>query len=227
MPRYPRNYNQTDFFHVMTQGIEKKSIFENPEDAKFYISFMHKIKDSYNVDIIAYCTMSNHSHLLLKVDKISCLSNFMHVLNTTYAKYYNCKYKRVGYVFRDRFKAQGIYSERQLYNCLNYIFENPVKAGICNNPKEYPFSNYKKIDISYIDDNMVFIDVDEECEKNYTKAIEDFFIKNNIKLEELKDDKALLKEFIILLKDNYHLSFRKISNLIKYSKDKIRKIYIE
>ena len=61
----------------------------------------------------------------------------MHCLNTRYGLYYNKKHKRIGYVFRDRYKAEGIYSEEQLYNCIKYIYDNPVKAGVCNKAEEY------------------------------------------------------------------------------------------
>ena len=86
----------------------------------------------------------------------------MHCLNTKYGLYYNKKYNRVGYVFRDRYKAEGIYSEKQLYHCIKYIFNNPVKAGICNKAEEYEFSNYKKMKDNYEEEEYDFIDVEED-----------------------------------------------------------------
>ena len=71
----------------------------------------------------------------------------MHKVNTLYAIYFNKKYNRVGYVFRDRYKSQAIYSEKQLYTCINYIHYNPVKAGICKIASEYEYSSYNE----YID----------------------------------------------------------------------------
>lgn len=46
MPRYPRNYLDTSFFHVMSQGINKSYIFEDEIDIKFYIKNMYEIKDN-------------------------------------------------------------------------------------------------------------------------------------------------------------------------------------
>ena len=161
MPRFPRNYLKTSFFHVMSQGINKNFIFEDSIDIKFYIKNMYEIKDKYNVKIIAYCIMNNHVHMLLETASVENLSRYMHCLNTRFGQYYNKKYKRVGYVFRDRYKAEGIYSEKQLYNCIKYIYDNPVKAEICKKPEEYEFSNYKKID---------FID-DEESTPSLAQAI--------------------------------------------------------
>ena len=54
MPRSPRNYLNTSFFHVMSQGINKEFIFNNAVDIKFYIKNMYEIKDKYHIEIIAY-----------------------------------------------------------------------------------------------------------------------------------------------------------------------------
>ena len=57
-------------------------------------------------------------------------------------------------MFRSRYKSEGIYDEKYLYNCMRYIYNNPVKAGICEEIKDYPYSNYqiisKKIKEKYI-----------------------------------------------------------------------------
>ena len=69
MPRYPRNYLDTSFFHVMSQGINKSYIFEDEIDIKFYIKNMYEIKDNYSVKIIAYCIMNNHTHVLIETKR--------------------------------------------------------------------------------------------------------------------------------------------------------------
>ena len=111
MPRFPRSYIQTTFFHVITQGINKDYIFEYKEDIKHYIKIMYELEKKQDVKLIAYCIMNNHAHMLIKTKKIVELSKYMHRLNTRYAIYYNKKYSRVGYIFRDRYKSEGIYSE--------------------------------------------------------------------------------------------------------------------
>ena len=144
MPRNSRNYINTTFFHIMVQGLNKEFIFNKDEDKKQYLKFVNKIKKEVNIKIISYCVMDNHVHILVKTDTTDQLSKFMHKVNTLYAIYYNQKYNRVGYVFRDRYKSQIIYSEKQLYACINYIHNNPVKAQICKFPCEYEYSSYNE-----------------------------------------------------------------------------------
>ena len=223
MPRFPRNYLKTSFFHVMSQGINKNFIFEDSIDIKFYIKNMYEIKDKYNVKIIAYCIMNNHVHMLLETAGVENLSKYMHCLNTRFGQYYNKKYKRVGYVFRDRYKAEGIYSEKQLYNCIKYIYDNPVKAEICKKPEEYEFSNYKKID--FIDDEeYAFIDVEEDKEIICEKLVKEFLNKKKMKMEEVRENKEELKKLIKILKQ-YKIAFRTISKTININREKLRREY--
>lgn len=223
MPRFPRNYLKTSFFHVMSQGINKNFIFEDSIDIKFYIKNMYEIKDKYNVKIIAYCIMNNHVHMLLETAGVENLSKYMHCLNTRFGQYYNKKYKRVGYVFRDRYKAEGIYSEKQLYNCIKYIYDNPVKAEICKKPEEYEFSNYKKID--FIDDEeYAFIDVEEDKEIICEKLVKEFLNKKKMKMEEVRENKAELKKLIKILKQ-HKIAFRIISKTININREKLRREY--
>ena len=223
MPRFPRNYLKTSFFHVMSQGLNKNFIFEDSIDIKFYIKNMYEIKDKYNVKIIAYCIMNNHVHMLLETAGVENLSKYMHCLNTRFGQYYNKKYKRVGYVFRDRYKAEGIYSEKQLYNCIKYIYDNPVKAEICKKPEEYEFSNYKKID--FIDDEeYAFIDVEEDKEIICEKLVKEFLNKKKMKMEEVRENKAELKKLIKILKQ-HKIAFRTISKTININREKLRREY--
>lgn len=226
MPRYPRNYIKTSFFHVMTQGINKLFIFNTQEDIKYYIKNMYELSKEYEIQIIAYCIMSNHTHMLVKIEKTEELSNYMLKLNSKYARFYNKKYHRVGYVFRDRFRSEGIYNETQLSNCIKYIYDNPVKAGMCNHPQEYRWSNYKTTKTPK-NENYVFIDVEEDLENIYKDVIEKFLNEKQILMSELENNKIELKELVYILNNNYKLSLRKIAEKLNISREKLRRIYNE
>ncbi len=221
MPRIPRNFIPTSYFHVMSQGINKNFIFNTSSDIKFYIKSMYQLLKEHPIKIIAYCIMNNHTHLLIKTSDVKELSKYMQRLNTKYAKYYNNKYKRVGYVFKDRYKAEGIYNISHLNNCIKYIYNNPVKAGICKTAKEYPYSNYKEINVD-IDENYFFIDTDEDVEIIRKNVIHNFLLKNNINLY---NNQSKLSELVVLLKEKYNIPLRKIARELNMNREKIRKIY--
>ena len=225
MPRFPRKHIKTSFFHVITQGINKSYIFDKSEDIKYYIKLIYKLSKEHEIEIIAYCIMNNHAHMLIKTKKSDELSKYMQRLNCTYARYYNKKYDRVGYVFRDRYKSEGIYDEQHLYNCIKYIYDNPVKAGICSKAKNYPYSNYKII-TKEIKENYTFMDIDNDS-KICKELIQNFLNENDMDINDLKKNKRKLKELIVILKMEYNISLRKISEETKIGRETIRKTYIE
>jgi len=225
MPRVPRMYLDTEYFHIITQGINKSYIFDHPINIKYYIKNMYELKDKYNIEIIAYCIMNNHADILIRCRIIENLSRYMHDLNTRYGCYYNKKYKRVGYVFRDRYKAEGIYTESHLYSCIKYIYNNPLKAGLCNKPEEYLYSNYKPMRKAELDEDYIFMDIVEDSNKICQTVLEKFLSEENITLEELKEDEKKLYKLFVSLKRDYKISLREIAINFKLNREKVRKIF--
>ena len=222
MSRTPRNYIKTHFFHVMVQGIEKSYIFNKEKDILYYINFIKKSEKLYKVKVVAYCIMNNHAHLLLNSGNIDELSRFMQSLNTRYAMYYNKTYNRVGYVFRDRYKSEGIYEEKQFYACMNYIYNNPIKAGICDKIEDYKFSNYIE-NLKYIQNNFQtedrFIDIDIKTDED---IINEYINENNVNIKNLIKDKEKLKKIIKQLKE-LKVSYRSMEKILNISRETLRK----
>ena len=88
----------------MVQGINKEYIFKTNEEKNKYLELLKKYYLEFEIDIIAYCIMDNHAHMLLYSEKIQNISNFMRQINSIYAMHYNKKKDRVGYVYRNRFE---------------------------------------------------------------------------------------------------------------------------
>ena len=135
----------SNVYHLMVQGDEKKRIFDLSANKRKYLYFLKHDAFRNDVDIISYCMMDNHAHVLVYCPEIERISQMMHECNTSYAIFYNKKRNKVGHVFRDRFKSETIFTKSHLMNCIRYIHENPVKAGICISCDEYGFSSYKEM----------------------------------------------------------------------------------
>lgn len=141
MARLARESFETQFFHVMVQGLDREAIFSETNLKDKYAFNLDFYKTEFHIKILAYCIMDNHCHLLLKVPNVNAMAKYMKKVNTTFAQYYNYCRQRTGYVFRDRYKSQPIYDEKYLLNCLVYIQNNPVKAGIVDRAETYRFSS--------------------------------------------------------------------------------------
>ena len=125
----------------MLRGNEKKNVFMDTEDKARFIDTVYHNKEDNGFCLYAYCVMDNHVHLVIKEQEDS-ISRIMKRIGTSYAYYFNKKYKRVGHVFQDRYKSETIENERYLLSVIRYIHNNPVKAGICR-IQEYKWSSYQ------------------------------------------------------------------------------------
>lgn len=233
MPRRARCTYKSKFFHVMAQGIEKRYIYNTKQDFAYFKAVLINAARELKIEIIAFCIMNNHYHMLVKVDDIQMLSAYIHKINTKYGLYFNKKYNRVGYVFRNRFKSQEILEERYYYNCIKYIFYNPVKAGMCKDPMEYEYSNIlefinnkKNLDNFNLDYDCNFIDVEEDL-LSCREIISSFVARNNISEKYIIAEKEKLKELIILLNKVHGFSYREISDELGIKQGTLRNIAIK
>lgn len=250
MPRIAMKDYNTSFFHIMVQGIRKEYVFREEEDIETYYRLIYKYISKYHVKIIAYCIMNNHAHLLVYVEKINELSEFMRAINTTYALYYNKKYKLNGYVFRNRYRAEPLYSQKYLINCINYIHNNPVVAKICDSMEKYKFSSYIEYKFKYgnvikesikkfPEINVLFIDnindeiqtsenfIEYEEEKEFTEAesiIENFKKLNKVNNEDIIKNKEYLYEIAVKLNKECGLTHEEIANKFGVSRIKVTRV---
>lgn len=233
MPRVARKYKKASFFHVITQGINKEYILKKERYIYEYLKLFRKYSKELDVKTIAYCIMNNHTHFLLKVEKIENLSKLMQKVNSLYARYYNyMENNRVGYVFRDRYVSEPIDSKKYLIQCIKYIHMNPVKAKIVERVEDYKFSSYKfylrklknknsKDEIlSYQDyeeicnqkeNEIDFFDIDiEKNDKVIYSAISRFLKENKIEIYEIFLNRENLKDLILYLKEKEHIKYIEI-----------------
>ncbi len=96
------------------------------------------------VDIIAYCIMPTHFHLLLRQVKDNGISNFMGNVSGSYARGFNAWQKRKGFLWEGRFKNVPVTKDEQLLHLTRYIHLNPVTAGIVEKPEQWKYSSYKE-----------------------------------------------------------------------------------
>lgn len=223
MPRIARNQMQTTFFHNMTQGINKEYIFEENRCKKKYMELLQKEANEFDIKLIAFTIMDNHAHILLYTESINHMSLFMKNINAKFAMYYNYIYKRVGIVFRNRYKSQPILSEKQLLNCIRYIFNNPVRAKIVLDPEEYVYSNFQEFKKK---DNIL----DEIYKKiNYSikfpKINNEKLILESDFLDTSEDKEIFIKQLINNYEKEHNLTIcrnrKDIENIVKYIKREV------
>ena len=86
--------------------------------------------------------MDNHFHIVVETID-GHLSAGMRQLNGVYTQWHNRSHNRVGHVFQGRFKAIIVQREAYLLELARYVVLNPVRAGICDLPEDWPWSSYR------------------------------------------------------------------------------------
>jgi REP element-mobilizing transposase RayT len=141
MSRTARIKSSTGIYHIITRGINQQNIFSSDVDYERFLNTLTRYCRKSNCEIYAYCLMDNHIHLLLKEGQ-EPLATTMKRIGTSYVYYYNWQYNRKGHLFQDRYKSEPVEDDAYFLTVLRYIHQNPVKAGITDDPATYPWSSY-------------------------------------------------------------------------------------
>ena len=159
-----RDYKENavgQFYHIYNRGNAKAAIFQDENDYSYFLfklrqnlfpsEFIKGNDKTYprsaplpddSFSLISYCLMPNHFHFLLRQNKDIAPSKLMLKLCTSYSKYFNKKYDRVGHLFQDQFKQVVIEKDEQFKWLLAYIHQNPKIAKLVNDLKKYKWSSY-------------------------------------------------------------------------------------
>ncbi|MBL7068507.1 MAG: transposase [Candidatus Omnitrophica bacterium] len=140
MPRIARLIIEDGCYHVITRGIEKKQTFIKDPDYQRYLKLLKKCKKQLSFKLYGWCLMPNHPHLIIFSNS---LSKTMHMINFSYAQYFNGNYNRTGYLWQNRFKSYVVQKDKYLLNLIAYVEYNPVRAKIVTNPEDYKWSSYR------------------------------------------------------------------------------------
>lgn len=159
-------------YHVFTKSIAGFTIFNNDSDfirmtklisyyqkdhppMKFSVFYklpkiqfddinVQLLSRKYLVEIIAYCIMPTHIHLILKQATDGGVSIFMRNILNSYTRYFNTKHRRKGPLWEGRFKSVPVYTDEQILHLTRYIHLNPVTACLIDKPEKWIASSYKE-----------------------------------------------------------------------------------
>ncbi len=101
-------------------------------------------KDRKLVEIIAYCLMPTHIHLILKQLEDKGISTFMSNILNSYSRYFNIKHRRKGPLWEGRFKRILVESDEYLIHLTRYLHLNPVTAHLVDMPEKWLYCSYNE-----------------------------------------------------------------------------------
>jgi len=140
MPRIARIVAPEFPHHIIQRGNRRQKVFFNEDDYNEYLTLLNDYSHRFNVDILAYCLMPNHVHLIATPHKEGSLARAVGETHRNYTRFINFREKWRGYLWQGRFSSY-VLDERHLLAATRYILLNPVKAKIVGNPWDYAWSS--------------------------------------------------------------------------------------
>lgn len=131
---------EQSYYHVYARGRGRQTIFCDEQDYRVFLNLfkrhlsLKEVPDNYGklyvhlrgqVELLCYCLMPNHFHLLLYQEERGTMSRLMRGVMTSYSRYFNKKYDSSGSLFESRYKASRISSDSYLMYISRYIHRNP------------------------------------------------------------------------------------------------------
>jgi REP element-mobilizing transposase RayT len=137
--RLPRYVFPDGTYHVGTRGVDGTAIFRDDGDRRLFLRLFADAARRNEWFVHVFCLMTNHYHLVVGC-LLDQLSDGLHRLNGVYAQAFNRRYGRKGHLRGDRFWSGLIESDEELEETCRYVLANPVRAGLCATPADWPWS---------------------------------------------------------------------------------------
>jgi putative transposase len=131
-------------YHVLNRANDRKTVFRIRADFARFLALMVIAGERHAVDVLAYCLMPNHFHLVLRPKDGAALGRWMHWLMTSYVQWYRLRYESVGHIWQGRFKAFPIQDDAHLLTVLRYVERNALRAGLVAKAEDWPWGSLRE-----------------------------------------------------------------------------------
>jgi putative transposase len=140
MPRLARAVFSGVAHHITQRGNRRGNVFFNAEDRRTYLAWLRDYCTKYGVEILAYCLMTNHVHVVAVPTDESALEEVFRPLHTRYAQRINRRKCWKGHLWQGRFFSSAL-DEDYLWAAIRYVERNPVRARLVRKAENYPWSS--------------------------------------------------------------------------------------
>jgi putative transposase len=127
-------------YHVTSRGDRREAIYRDDGDRSAQLELIAQAMDRFDAQLLAYCLMTNHYHLVLHTRQGN-LSRLMRHVNGVYTQRHNHRHGLVGHLLQGRFKSILVDRDAYLLALCRYVERNPVAAGMVQSASEWPWSS--------------------------------------------------------------------------------------
>lgn len=160
-------------YHLTHRCHDRAFLLRFARDCKVYREWLRDGAARYKVSILGYGITSNHVHLVVCSRILGGISKLMQLVESCVAQQYNSRKGRKGAFWEDRYHCTIVDSGRYLWNCLQYVDLNMVRAGVVDEPGDWEWSGYREfmglrkryrvLDIGTLLEKLGYDDISEAC----------------------------------------------------------------
>ncbi len=140
MPRLARSVIANLPHHITQRGNRREDVFFTDEDRQTYLMWLGEYAEKHAVEILAYCLMSNHIHLVAVPSDEAGLQRALKPLHMRYAQRLNRAQGCCGHVWQGRYFSSAL-DEDYLWAAIRYVERNPVRARLVRKAENYAWSS--------------------------------------------------------------------------------------
>ena len=140
MPRIARAVVVGEPYHVTQRGNNRQDVFFTSDDRRYYLALLKHYADDYHLEVLGYCLMTNHIHLLCIPDHEDSLARAIGRTHLLYTQYINAFHGRSGHLWQGRFFS-ALLDGPHMWYALRYVERNPVRARLVRKAWRYPWSS--------------------------------------------------------------------------------------
>jgi REP element-mobilizing transposase RayT len=139
----PRLVDPVGYYHLNSTGNFGRTLYEEEVHRQVFLRLYERIALKLGWKTLVYCLMTNHYHVVLQLTD-GGLSKGMQLLNGGFSRRMNAIYGRTGkgHLFKNRFHGDPIEDDAHLLETCRYVPLNPVRAGLCELPEDWPWSSF-------------------------------------------------------------------------------------
>ena len=140
MPRLSRVVFAGVPHHITQRGNRRDDVFYSDEDREVYLAWLKDYAQTYDVDVLAYCLMTNHIHLVAVPGSDDALEKSLRPLHMRYAQRINRRNGWKGHLWQGRFFSSPL-DDTYLWAAIRYVERNPVRTGLVHSAESYRWSS--------------------------------------------------------------------------------------
>lgn len=140
MPRQARTIFANVPHHITQRSNRREDVFYTDEDRETYLSWLKEYCLQHKVEILAYCLMTNHIHLVAVPKTETGLQSVLKPLHMRYAQRFNRQHGWKGHVWQGRYLSSAL-DDHYLWAAIRYVERNPVRARMIRKAERYAWSS--------------------------------------------------------------------------------------